>query len=117
MNTHLRHAGRLTALAIVIGAAACSGAGSKPADTTHSSQSAATAGDSAGMIAQNLTKFDTLDFNIFSHQQFDRFKERHAEDITVTWPDGHDTHGLSKHIEDMKAWDNQTYMKQLGLAP
>lgn len=58
--------------------------------------------DSAGAIAANLMKFDTLDFVAFSHQQFDRFKESHADDITVTWPDGHETHGLPKHLEDMK---------------
>jgi len=58
--------------------------------------------DSASRIAEHLMKFDTLDYVAFSHQQFDRFKESHAADITVTWPDGHDTHGLPKHIEDMK---------------
>lgn len=59
--------------------------------------------DSAGMIAQNLAKFDTLDFDVFSNQKWDRLKESHAEDITVSWPDGHDTKGLPKHIEDLKA--------------
>jgi len=48
-------------------------------------------------------KFDTLDYVAFSHQQFDRFKESHADNIIVTWPDGHETQGLETHIKDMKA--------------
>jgi SnoaL-like polyketide cyclase len=27
----------------------------------------------------------------------------HAPDIVVTWPDGHETKGIEKHIEDQKA--------------
>ena len=23
--------------------------------------------------------------------------------VSVTWPDGHDTHGIQRHIEDLKA--------------
>jgi hypothetical protein len=29
--------------------------------------------------------------------------ESHADDIAVTWPDGHETKGITKHIEDLKA--------------
>lgn len=32
-----------------------------------------------------------------------RLKESHAQDIIVTWPDGHETRGIDKHIEDLKA--------------
>lgn len=70
---------------------------------TASVAAAAAMNDSSKMIAQNLMKFDTLDYTVFSHQQWDRLKESHAEDITVTFPDGHETHGLAKHIEDLKA--------------
>ena len=70
-------------------------------DTTAAA-SAAAMNDSSKMIAQNLMKFDTLDYTVFSHQQWDRLKESHADDITVTFPDGHETHGLAKHIEDLK---------------
>lgn len=62
-----------------------------------------TVGDSSQMVATNLQKFDTLDYVAFSKQQFDRFKETHADNITVTFPDGHETHGLAKHLEDMRA--------------
>ena len=50
-----------------------------------------------------LAKFDDLDFNVFTNQQWDRLHESHAADITVYWPDGHATHGIEKHIEDLKA--------------
>ena len=52
---------------------------------------------------QHLVTFDTLDFDVFSNQKWDRLAESHAVDIIVTWPDGHDTHGLQQHIDDLKA--------------
>src|SRR4051812_39902010 len=53
-------------------------------------------------IASHLKTFDVLDFDVFSNQQWDRFKESHAQNIKVYWPDGHVKEGLDKHIEDMK---------------
>jgi len=53
-------------------------------------------------IASHLKTFDVLDFDVFSNQQWDRFKESHAQNIKVFWPDGHVTEGLDIHIEDMK---------------
>ncbi|MEK7256105.1 MAG: ester cyclase [Bacteroidota bacterium] len=53
-------------------------------------------------IAQNLAEFDTLDFTVFSNQQWARFHESHAQNIKVYWPDGHSTEGLDVHIEDLK---------------
>ena len=58
----------------------------------------------AESIAKNqLAKFDTLDFDVFSKQDWDRLKESHAPDIVVHWPDGRTTKGLKKHTEDLKA--------------
>lgn len=54
------------------------------------------------MVEQHLRTFDTLDFEIFSNQQWERFPESHHENIVVTWPDGHQTTGLARHIEDLK---------------
>jgi hypothetical protein len=51
----------------------------------------------------HLVKFDTLDFDVFTNQKWDRLKESHAKDIIVYWPDGHQTKGIEKHIEDLKA--------------
>jgi hypothetical protein len=53
-------------------------------------------------IASRLRTFDTLDYEVFSNQQWHRFKESHAQNIKVIWPDGHVTEGLDIHLEDMK---------------
>jgi predicted ester cyclase len=55
-----------------------------------------------GEPAQHIAVFDTLDFDVFSNQKWDRLSESHADDIVVSWPDGHDTHGIKQHIEDLK---------------
>lgn len=52
--------------------------------------------------AQHIAVFDALDFDVFTHQHWDRLHESHAQDITVTWPDGHDTHGIDTHIHDLQ---------------
>lgn len=57
----------------------------------------------APAVERNLKVFDTLDYDVFSHQKWDRLGESHAENIVVTWPDGHETKGIEKHIEDLKA--------------
>lgn len=54
-------------------------------------------------IAKNLITFDTLDFTVFSNQDWTRLHESHAKDIKVNWPDGHSTVGIERHIEDLKA--------------
>jgi len=57
----------------------------------------------APRVERNLKVFDTLDFDVFSNQKWDRLNESHAKDIVVTWPDGHETKGIDKHIDDLKA--------------
>jgi predicted ester cyclase len=54
-------------------------------------------------VERNLKTFDTLDFDVFSNQKWERLGESHAKDIVVTWPDGHETKGIERHIEDLKA--------------
>jgi hypothetical protein len=54
-------------------------------------------------IASHLKIFDTLDFTVFSNQQWTRLHESHASDIKVHWPDGHMTEGIERHITDLKA--------------
>jgi len=53
-------------------------------------------------LAKNLATFDTLDYTVFTNQEWTRLHESHAKDIKVYWPDGHMTEGLDKHIEDLK---------------
>src|SRR5436190_19164325 len=57
----------------------------------------------APAVEKNLKVFDVLDFDVFSGQKWARLGESHAKDIVVTWPDGHETKGIEKHIEDLKA--------------
>jgi hypothetical protein len=57
----------------------------------------------APSVERNLRTFDTLDFDVFSNQKWERLHESHAKDIVVTWPDGHETKGIDKHIDDLKA--------------
>ena len=57
----------------------------------------------APAVEAKLKIFDVLDFDVFSNQKWDRLQESHAQNIVVTWPDGHETRGISKHIEDLKA--------------
>src|SRR3989454_8064284 len=57
----------------------------------------------APAVERNLKVFDVLDFDVFSNQKWDRLHESHAKDIVVTWPDGHETKGIDRHIEDLKA--------------
>jgi len=51
----------------------------------------------------NLRTFDTLDYTVFSNQEWTRLHESHAKDIKVYWPDGHVTEGIDVHIADLKA--------------
>lgn len=50
-----------------------------------------------------IAKFDTLDFDVFTNQKWNRLHESHASNVIVHWPDGHQTAGIEKHIEDLKA--------------
>jgi hypothetical protein len=57
----------------------------------------------AKIIAENIKTFDTLDYEVFTGQQWARLHESHSKDVIVHWPDGHQTDGIEKHIEDLKA--------------
>ncbi len=53
-------------------------------------------------VEKRLKAFDELDFEAFSKQNWDMFHKTHTDDVVVVWPDGHETKGFDKHIEDMK---------------
>jgi hypothetical protein len=59
--------------------------------------------DDKATIAKNLETFDTLDYVVFSNQEWTRLHESHSKDVVVNWPDGHHTNGIERHIEDLKA--------------
>jgi predicted ester cyclase len=57
----------------------------------------------AKAIAGHIATFDTLDYVVFTQQQWERLHESHSKDVIVHWPDGHQTQGIEKHIEDLKS--------------
>ncbi len=52
-------------------------------------------------IEENLKKFDTLDFVVYSTQDWKRIHESHAKNIKVHYPDGSVTIGLDDHIKQL----------------
>jgi SnoaL-like polyketide cyclase len=59
--------------------------------------------DERATVEKNLETFDTLDYVVFSNQEWTRLHESHSKDVKVNWPDGHHTNGIERHIEDLKA--------------
>lgn len=59
--------------------------------------------DERATVGKNLETFDTLDYVVFSNQEWVRLHESHSLDVVVNWPDGHHTNGIERHIEDLKA--------------
>jgi hypothetical protein len=55
------------------------------------------------VLTKNLVTFDTLDYTVFSNQEWTRLHESHSKDVKVDWPDGHFTTGIEKHIQDLSA--------------
>lgn len=51
---------------------------------------------------KHLETFDTLDFDVFTNQKWDRLKESHSANVKVHWPDGRVTDGIDAHIGDLK---------------
>ena len=90
-------------LVALIAAAFVANASASASDVEHPQYPAPAHEKQAPDVEKNLKVFDTLDFDVFSNQKWDRLGESHAKDIVVTWPDGHETKGIEKHIEDLKA--------------
>lgn len=92
---------------VMVTLAACTNGGGKVTvskseiDSLRNEINVLTAGNDS--IAKYLVKFDTLDFTVFSNQQWVRLHESHSKDVIVHWPDGHYTTGIERHIEDLKA--------------
>jgi hypothetical protein len=56
----------------------------------------------AELCAARLATFDTLDYDVFTNQKWDRLSQSHAANIVVTWPDGRETNGIETHIGDLR---------------
>ena len=59
--------------------------------------------DEDKLTEERLRRFDSLDFNFYSNQQWDSLAISHADKIKVYYPDGTVTEGLfPDHIEKLK---------------
>lgn len=87
----------LNAVAALALTATTAAAQDNAAVTAALAELAAVQADNA-RIETNLNTFDTLDFDVFTNQKWDRLHESHAEDIVVHLPDGSTTTGLDVHI-------------------
>ena len=98
MKTTLRPTLRKTLLAAALGATAVLVAACATAPDPRLTQYDAV----AQLVKSHIATFDTLDFDVFTHQKWERLHESHSKDVLVHWPDGHTTKGIDKHIEDLK---------------
>jgi hypothetical protein len=56
--------------------------------------------DEKALTEQRLSVFDTLDYEFYSNQTWDKFNHSHADNIKVYYPDGFITEGLyPQHID------------------
>ncbi len=59
--------------------------------------------DERALTEARLMAFDTLDYDFYTNQKWDRFSESHADNIKVYYPDGSVTEGLfPQHIDMLK---------------
>lgn len=63
---------------------------------------------SSPMTSENLTRFDQLDFDAFSKQDWKLFNEIHCPNVVVIFPDGHQTEGIERHQKDIAAMFKST---------
>ncbi|HLF45980.1 MAG TPA: ester cyclase [Chitinophagaceae bacterium] len=104
--TTIKTSATLLAIAAIVSFSSCGNNGTNSAnkaeiDSLKNQITQLTSGNEE--IAKHLATFDTLDYTIFSNQEWTRIHESHSKDIKVIWPDGHIAIGIEKHIEDLKA--------------
>lgn len=59
--------------------------------------------DETALTELRLTRFDSLDFHVYSNQDWDKFSISHSNDIKVVYADGSVTVGNApQHIDKMK---------------
>ena len=76
----------------------------QPANPTNELKAAdATAGTDDQLLQERLRRFDSLDFQFYSNQQWDSLAISHDENIKVYYPDGTTSTGLfPQHIDLIK---------------
>ena len=58
--------------------------------------------DEKALVEQHLVRFDSLDFDVYSHAKWDLLNVSHDENIVVNYPDGHQTTDIKTHIDELK---------------
>ena len=92
------------AIAMVLFASACSTSGdsaSLQAEVQSLKTELKKLNDEKALTESRLKAFDTLDFEYYSGQKWDKFSESHADNIKVVYPDGVITDGLKPQHIDM----------------
>lgn len=106
MKNVLRYTIRMLPLiglaAIVTGLSSCSNDSASQAKIDSLQKELTQITDDKAATEAHLVRFDSLDFDIYSHAKWDQLDVSHAEDIAVTYPDGHETTDLKAHIEELK---------------
>jgi hypothetical protein len=102
MKNNLHHALVALPVGLLFLVLAGCGAGDSPEVQEMKAQLKEVVGEKA-LIAGHLVTFDTLDFTVFTNQEWARLHESHSQDVKVYWPDGHMTQGIDVHIADLKA--------------
>ena len=95
-NTSRRTESAITAVLLSVGVFVLTGCSTTPNSKLARYEEAEEIGKG------HLATFDTLDFDVYTNQRWERFPESHAADILVHYPDGHTTKGLPAHIEELK---------------
>ncbi|NCI47420.1 ester cyclase [Sediminibacterium soli] len=79
---------------------ACNG-NEKSSTAKNDTKTGNSSADNEELTQERLRRFDSLDFQFYSHQQWDSFAISHDKDIRVIYPDGMVTTGLSPQHIDM----------------
>ncbi|WMI64753.1 ester cyclase [Aestuariibaculum sp. YM273] len=94
-----------TSFVLVVLLASCSNSQTKELEAKIASLESQlkTFTDAQTLTEQRLMTFDTLDYDFFTNQKWDKFSHSHTNDILVYNADGTVTEGLfPSHIDDLK---------------
>jgi hypothetical protein len=98
---------RIMALAMLVGAAACSPSGDESSADTRADTSDAVAGSTpTDQAVTNATNFHMLDFVAWNNRDMDMFRRLHTADVKVDFA-GNVTNGIDAHVTALAGmWQN-----------
>jgi hypothetical protein len=92
-----------TAISLSVVIIACNDNQSPATNTNENKTDSATTVNDDRLLQERLRRFDSLDFQFYSNQQWDSLAISHDENIKVYYPDGTVTTGLlPQHIDRLK---------------